>query len=69
MPQTIARDPYLAAMTEAQVAFRISDCNESLAKLTSLIQTDDVMHCQAYWFIQRKKALTELYGRQKRRAM
>ncbi len=63
------RDPYLADMTETQVAFRIGECNEQIADIGKLIETSDVIRCRLYWLDQRREALTELYGRQKRRAM
>ncbi len=69
MPQTIARDPYLAAMTETQVAFRVGECNEQIADVSKLVPSMDRSRCHAYWTLQRHAALSELYGRQKRRAM
>lgn len=63
------RDSFLAAMTETAVAFRVGECNEQLADISKLIQTDDIVKCQAYWFDQRRQAMTELYSRQQRRAM
>ena len=65
----VSHDPFLAAMTEVDCAARVSECNENIAEVSKLYPTDASSRIKAYWLKQRYEALTELYSRQKRRAM